>query len=431
MNRIIFFYLLLIIIISTSTNSSIHIELENEIQTFGAAGFEYFNLGNNNHFLVCANFWDGIDDKMGSKNSVHKIIDSNDIPGTKLSFPIIQRLHGRGSHGADLFKIIDSSCLVIPNYYQCDRNKICNATKLYLWNNDIQKFDYITSILSSVPGQTDNFMFNGDYYIIIAENFISKLSIYKIYMNSNLKPIIKVEKTQDLSISGVASCATIIINNELYLIGASYHNGIGWETTSIVYKFNDIDKLFYQHQTILTTGPHDVETISFNGKYFLFFSEDRNEFTSNINSNMYIWDDNINLFIHLQSLTTDGAHASELFIYNNKLFLAIANFGDRQNKRYDSFSSLWEYEEISIPISSSSKDSNKNNEECNSDIEVIRENNKYEGLFNLITTIPTFGATDFEYFNMSNNHYLIVSEEGDLQKGLKSYYNSHIYKLSN
>lgn len=243
-------------------------------------------------------------------------------------------------------------------------------------------------------------------------------------MNNNLKPKIKVEKTQEFLIPGVASCATITINNELYLIGASYYN-IGWETISIVYKFNNIDKLFYKHQSILTTGPHDVETISFNGKYFLFFSEDRNDISSHINSNMFIWDDNINLFIHLQSINTDGAHASELFIINNKLFLAIANFGDRQNKRYDSFSSIWEYEEVSI--TSTLKES-INDDECNSFINITKNN---EGLFKLITKIPTYGATDFEYFNISNKHYLIVSEEGDLQKGAKSFYNSHIYKLSN
>lgn len=94
MYEILLFYFILIIIICTSINSTLNIELENVVQTYGSAGVEYFSLGNNNHYFVCANFWDGIDNRMGAKNTVHKILESSHNHQSKLIFPIIQELHG-------------------------------------------------------------------------------------------------------------------------------------------------------------------------------------------------------------------------------------------------------------------------------------------------------------------------------------------------
>lgn len=154
---------------------------------------------------------------------------------------------------------------------------------------------------------------------------------------------------------------------------------------------------------------------------------------------MYIWNYDLQRYTHLQALPTDGAHAAEFFIANQELFLAIANFGDRHNRRYDSKSAVYGY----LRGSGARSDELK---ECSSN-ETPESNNSSSisyGNFKLLESVNTFGATDWEYFEInlteveggddkvalgSKAHFLVVSEEGDMQKGAQSGYLSQVFKI--
>lgn len=117
----------------------------------------------------------------------------------------------------------------------------------------------IIVIESSGHGQTDHFTRNGATYLVIAENFNSKLSVHQIDIQHK-----KVKLIQSLVIPGIASCAVDIIGDKLFLIG-------GWKTESIVFEFLDTTSEFLMIQAIPTAGPHDVETVFFDNRHFLFF----------------------------------------------------------------------------------------------------------------------------------------------------------------
>ena len=122
----------------------------------------------------------------------------------------------------------------------------------------------------------------------------------------------------------------------------------------------------------------------------------------------------------LQAIESHGAHACEFFEIEGSLFLFVANFGDRQAKIYDSFSTIWQ-------LGLNSEFTEK--QECSSTNNTCHDNyNKF--LFHLVGRVSSFGATDGEFFSLGKGRYfLAVSEEGDLGKGADSSFNSRVYAL--
>ena len=118
---------------------------------------------------------------------------------------------------------------------------------------------------------------------------------------------------------------------------------------------------------------------------------------------MYLYKEN-NLgnfgnFEVMASIPTDGAHGAEFFKPRNGQagILAIANFGNRYQKRYESHSIICKFPE-----------------------------------FKHCQEIQTHGATDMEHFQLDigDNHvvdYIIVSNEGDITK--RKYQLSTLYRL--
>ena len=114
----------------------------------------------------------------------------------------------------------------------------------------------------------------------------------------------------------------------------------------------------------------------------LFLSEDRDNAGSKIESKVMIFDHSTNRYAVSQRLPTDGAHAAEFFEIRSEvdeheveeqessLWLAIANFGDRLGKRYESESTVW------------------------------RLDHRQTNLFQRVASVPTVGATDWEFFRL-------------------------------
>ena len=131
----------------------------------------------------------------------------------------------------------------------------------------------------------------------------------------------------------------------------------------------------------------------------------------------------------MQAITTDGAHAAEFFVMQQQLFLAIANFGDRHNKRYDSASTVFRY------MSSVSHDLECLSVSEGGDSVCLASNANALGQFQLLASVNTFGATDWEFFQLYSaetmilSYYLAVSEEADMQQRANSPFLSKIYQL--
>ena len=182
---------------------------------------------------------------------------------------------------------------------------------------------------------------------------------------------------------------------------------------------------------------------------------------------VYKWCPTAQRYQHLQAIATDGAHAAEFFIIQQQLYLAIANFGDRHNRRYDAESAVYQYKEVvrlreggkdpqcttanaatadgavndlSVDISA---DGDRHAPECR--VTMRQEQVEEEGggtAFQLQITIATMGATDWEYFELvdidsghegggadDRHSFLAVSEEADMKRGVNSPFLSRIYRV--
>ena len=103
----------------------------------------------------------------------------------------------------------------------------------------------------------------------------------------------------------------------------------GWRTRSRVFALNAQGTAFESHHDLPTVGAHGVATLTVGGKHFLFFSNDKDERSTEQDSELFEWTNG--KYVSRQTVRTDGAHAAELFrAANGKAYVAVANLGDRQ-----------------------------------------------------------------------------------------------------
>ena len=149
-------------------------------------------------------------------------------------------------------------------------------------------------------------------------------------------------------------------------------------TTSPVYKWDFTSKQFTLHQKISTQKARDVESFEISGVSYLAVANHAKtvslKLDYNINSVIYKWDGSN--FVEYQQIPTKGAIDFEHFKIQQYDLLAVANVFDGLTTRVDSTIYFF--------------DSNTE-------------------LFRSLQSIPTIGATDWEYFEVNGDHYLVVA----------------------
>ena len=110
----------------------------------------------------------------------------------------------------------------------------------------------------------------------------------------------------------------------------------GWRTRSRVFALNAAGSAFESHHELATVGAHGVATLAHAGRQFLFFSNDKDERTTQQESELFEWRGG--RYASVQKIATDGAHAAELFsATDGKAYLAVANLGDRATNKYRTY----------------------------------------------------------------------------------------------
>ncbi|MBN2443903.1 MAG: hypothetical protein JXJ04_21250 [Spirochaetales bacterium] len=139
-----------------------------------------------------------------------------------------------------------------------------------------------------------------------------------------------------------------------------------------------------EFQGIETNGAMDWEYFSIGDEYYLAVANYSNNLTLTINSKIYKW--NGYTFTLYQKIGTNGAMDFEYFSIEGNHYLAVANFSSGSTYNVSSVIYKWDIETAT---------------------------------FILFQTILTSGATDWEYFNVNGNHYLVVANS----------YNGSIYNI--
>jgi hypothetical protein len=382
------------------------------LPTEGCNGLEFFTI-NQVDYLVAANFWDGKSAEMSANSALFRLSLVNN--SRNIQTEIIQQFSTKGAHGADYFVHGDYNMLSIPSYYGCQQQDDagCYSTVLYLWDHVRSKFVVFQQFKTAGPSQTDHLVEEGNggaVFFFVAENFSSRLSVYRF--ESAGPP--RFEHYQNIFCPGVAGLAVLQVQQRSLLAVASYHDK-GWKTSSLVLaKESGRGRKFKKMQSLDTFGAHDAEMALLNDRVLLFFSEDRNDSSSKISSQLFSLSLSLSLslpeassFVKVQDLSTDGAHAAEFFFSSSspspspspsssassELHLAVANFGDRQGERVEARSSLWRWDDSAARLV-------------------------------LVHEVETQGATDWEHLALSSASsssalaYLIVCNEGDIGKQL-------------
>ena len=356
------------------------------VATAGNAGFEAFRLpgsgsgggggggGGGGLYLAAANFWDGASADMSARSVVFKVetfqtadADDDDDDDGALVLARVQSMRTQGAHGWDFVRTAHGDrLLVVPNYYGCGSGRgpatgDCASTVIYRWREDKHKFVRTQALRTAGPGQTDHFTVGEDTYLVVGENFDDKVTVWKDVRRKN-RP--HFEKLQELGgIAGAGATALCRVDaDRLLLVASSYHSGTkerGWMTDTPVFQWSSSTNLGFIEvpvQWIEGHGTHDVECASFRGRHYLFLSEDRDDTGPKIHSKVMLYDSGKARYVEHQRLPTDGAHAAEFFQMwgakegegeggkgekESSLWLAIANFGDRMGKRYESESTVW------------------------------------------------------------------------------------------
>jgi EPTP domain len=392
-----------------ATASSIALREVASLATAGCAGFEHTVVRGAN-LLVAANFWDGVAPDMGADSVVYRI----DSSGRDLALKELQRIRGRGAHGADSFAVGAERFLAIPSYYGCgsDRGPAKDSCK----STQVLRFDASRALeggagrgagarrrrlATSGPAQTVSFAArDGTPFVVVGENFNDHVVLYRGSAAAG-EPF-ALSKHQSLRVPGAGSMAVAEAGDELLLVAASYHDN-GWSTRSRVFRADArspaADLRFAESQTIDTNGCHDVELQRVGGELFLFLSEDRSPTGTRIESSLLAWDASTSKFVVHQRIPTDGAHGAKLFEGpDGNAYLFVANFGDRLGGRYASRSALWR--------------------------QPARGRHQQ---FEFVADVPSQGATDAEHFVFAGRHFLAVANEGDI--GARLHQRSAIYEV--
>ncbi|XP_070188446.1 thrombospondin-type laminin G domain and EAR repeat-containing protein-like [Littorina saxatilis] len=172
------------------------------------------------------------------------------------------------------------------------------------------------------------------------------------------------------------------IEDDHYLAVANHAEGDKNLIDSVIYKWDDDEREFGEHQRIMTVGAYDWTHFSVDGFHFLVVANAFNGLSTLIDSAVYFFQDG--QFVKFQTMETNGATDWEFFKMGKEAFLVVANaynYGPQNYQDIDSYAT-------------------------NSTIYRL---NIAKRVFEKYQSFPTFSAIDWEYMQIGSDHYLIVS----------------------
>jgi hypothetical protein len=392
-----------------------------DLKTAGAAGFAFFEIDAIG-YLLAANFWDGLSGDMGTDNVLYAIDDDGgEITevGAPLRFREVQRIRGKGSHGADAFSTpAGQHYVTIPMYYECGGGDVrgrvaedaeCRSTGVYRFSRERARLVETQRLATSGPAATGHFTSPSDgfIYIVVGENFADEISFWRLVRSSGGAE--RFERAGQVACAGAGAMAVFVAQGAIFLAAASYHDpSTGWSVRSRLFVSSSsppsaADLQFELIAHLSGFGAHGAEVLfdKDSGSYLLFFAEDRGPQGPHVNSS--VWAINLDretaaTTLH-SSIPSDGAHGASLFTGpDGATYIFCANFGDRLGNRVDSLSQLW------------------------------RRRKNGSKVWDLVESVRSHGATDSEHFVWKGRHFLALANEGDIGKRLHQ--KSVIYELA-
>jgi len=293
-------------------------------------------------------------------------------------------------------------------------------------------FNLKQEIFTNGANDTKYFEINGNHYLAIAafqDNNSVEINSTILKWDSDSSKFLSF---QEISTLGASDWEFFTIENDYYLAVANYRSDTSFIENSIIYKWNG--NQFIVFQTIETQGAYDWEFFEIEDSSFLVIANQDNGSSNNINSHIYKW--NGMNFEPFQTIPTKGATDWEAFSINENYYLAIANVYDINSTVYKwNGNQFDEFQIFNFLFATTGAEFFEIDNEYylafsrgfESSFSSISKIFKWNGVqFSFFQEIPSFGAFDFEYFTMKDEHYLALANY-QLDTGIYSL-NSEILK---
>ena len=300
------------------------------IPTHGAGDIEQFTMSGELCLAVS-----------NSNNDSTNAVDSDIYKWDGSSFGKIQSIPTTGAEAWESFEINGRTYLAVTS------EDLDGFSYVYKWDDGTGSFIWVQDIPTNNALDFESFEIDGDVYLAVANyrDAQSKLIDSVIYKwDSTLS---EFEEFQRIPSTGGKSWEYFTINDTPYLALANYHDGSSYRCDSKIFRWDGSQ--FLQIQVIETWGASDWEFFRIDGETYLALVNCRHDDTSYaINSIIFKWEDGQSQFVETQSIATKGAQDWEHFSVNGSHYLAVANSYDGTTFDVDSALYLWDEEESSF-----------------------------------------------------------------------------------
>ena len=300
--------------------SSYYFKKYQDLPTRGAHAVEHFTI-NGSLFLAFANYESDTAEKYNTDSFIYKF---NDLTG---KFFLYQTIGTHGGHDVEYFSISGKHYLALANVYNGHTNRINSI--IYLWNGT--SFFAFQNIATN-----DGASFN--FFTIAKEPFLTVSNYGDVTQSSN-STIYKwknnmFEKFQEIATEGCRASAAFVINNESYIAFANEVRS----ASSVVYKRAGMH--FVKLQNLQKHIAMDIKSFYINDDVFLAIASQP---ASYINK----WSES--QFVQFKTILTSGARALHPFVMCGQTFLGVADEFRRKTVlyRFSALGQFTKYQELS------------------------------------------------------------------------------------
>ncbi|XP_068602720.1 thrombospondin-type laminin G domain and EAR repeat-containing protein-like [Brachionichthys hirsutus] len=303
-----------------------------------------------------------------------------------------------------------------------------SGSGIYKWRGG--SFQIYQNISTKEARAWKHFSINDQIFLVVANSKEAEPELSFIYRWNQRRR--RFLRHQTLETHSAVDWEAFHIHNDSFLVVANHRRArdSNHNIDSVIYRWNQITKLFEVNQTLSTSGAYDWEFFSVGPYHFLVVANTFDGRTTTVSSTIYVWLDGS--FQAFQSIPTVGATDWETFQIHGRFFLAVANsqkVPERGPSLYSINSTIYElniFTQTFIPfqdiLTHSAVDwefftvgdekflvvANSHDGSSYSLNSVVYRWQGYEG-FVPVHSLPTFGCRDWEHFSTGEGAFLIYS----------------------
>ncbi|KAG7233692.1 hypothetical protein INR49_006729, partial [Caranx melampygus] len=205
-----------------------------------------------------------------------------------------------------------------------------SGSGIFKWRNgSFQLYQYINT---QEARAWKHFTINDQIFLVVANSREAEPELSVIYRWSPQWQ--RFLRCQTLETHGALDWEAFHIHNHSFLVVANHRQArdSNHNIQSVIYRWNQDTQMFEVNQTLSTSGAYDWEFFSVGPFHFLVVANTFDGQTTSINSTVYVWVDgrfqtfqNISVSVALTGDQTVGATDWEAFEIDGRFFLVVAN----------------------------------------------------------------------------------------------------------